>query len=101
MLLAENEPPRTVAVTPFRMGIDFAEVKRVCQTCAIAGFKAMYEAGPARPFRFIFFSAAGTPLDLSKKPLIMGDYQIMRVSRPPSVPPRCLPRGSQVSRCAY
>ena len=46
----------------------------------MAGFKAMYEAGLARPFRFIYFSAEGTPRDLSKKPLFKGDYQIMRVS---------------------
>jgi hypothetical protein len=40
----------------------------------------MYQAGPARPFRFIYLSAEGTPRDPSKKPPIMGDYQIMRVS---------------------
>ncbi|KAJ2905282.1 hypothetical protein MKZ38_005795 [Zalerion maritima] len=69
----------TVAVTPFRASnLAFAEVTRVCQTCTIAGFEAMYEAGPARPFRFVYFSADGTPRDLSKKPRIMGDYQIMR-----------------------
>ncbi|PWY73033.1 hypothetical protein BO70DRAFT_364783 [Aspergillus heteromorphus CBS 117.55] len=69
----------TVAVTPFRTGsFDFAEVKRVCQDCTLAGFKAMYEAGPTRPFRFLYFSADGTPRDPSKKPAIMGDYQVMR-----------------------
>ncbi|KAJ5501844.1 hypothetical protein N7453_006661 [Penicillium expansum] len=69
----------TVAVTPFRTGsFDFAEVKRVCQDCTLAGFKAMCEAGPAKPFRFIYFSADGTPRDPTKKPAIMGDYQVMR-----------------------
>ncbi|KPM45560.1 hypothetical protein AK830_g941 [Neonectria ditissima] len=69
----------TVAVTPFRTSsIDFAEVKRVCQDCTMAGFKAMYEAKPARPFRFIYFSAEGTPRDLGKKPRFMGEYQLMR-----------------------
>ncbi|KAF7561478.1 hypothetical protein G7046_g2654 [Stylonectria norvegica] len=69
----------TVAVTPFRTsGFDFAEVKRVCQDCTIAGFKAMYEARPARPFRFVYFSAEGTPTDLTKKPSFMGEYQLMR-----------------------
>lgn len=72
---------RTVAVTPFKASsLDFAEVKRVCQDCTIAGFKAMYGAGPARPFRFIYFSAEGTPRDLTKKPYFMGEYRIMRVS---------------------
>ncbi|KAL4780053.1 hypothetical protein BJX76DRAFT_364626 [Aspergillus varians] len=69
----------TVAVTPFRTGsFDFAEVKRVCQDCTLAGFKAIYEAGPAKPFRFIYFSADGTPRDPTKRPAIMGDYQVMR-----------------------
>ncbi|KAJ5610742.1 hypothetical protein N7510_007461 [Penicillium lagena] len=69
----------TVAVTPFRTGsFDFAEVKRVCHDCTIAGFKAMYEAGPARPFRFLYFSAEGTPRDPTQRPVFKGDYQVMR-----------------------
>ncbi|KAJ5724054.1 hypothetical protein N7488_002089 [Penicillium malachiteum] len=69
----------TVAITPFRAGnFPFAEVKRVCQDCTLAGFKAIYEAGPQRPFRFLYFSAEGTPRDPSKRPMLMGDYQVMR-----------------------
>lgn len=69
-------------MTPFKaMGMDFAEVKRVCDDCTIAGFKAIYEAVPAKPFRFLYFSADGVPSDPSKKPLLMGDYLVMRVSR--------------------
>ncbi|KAJ5785554.1 uncharacterized protein N7503_010766 [Penicillium pulvis] len=69
----------TVAVTPFRStAFDFAEVKRVCQDCTLAGFKGIYEAGPARPFRFLYFSAEGTPQDPSQRPFILGDYQVMR-----------------------
>ncbi|CEJ83951.1 hypothetical protein VHEMI03315 [[Torrubiella] hemipterigena] len=69
----------TVAVTPFRTGnLAADEIKRVCQTCTIAGFKAMYNGPTKKPFRFIYFSAEGTPTDLSKKPHVMGDYQIMR-----------------------
>lgn len=76
-----DQPSRTVAITPFRLGqFDFDEVRRVCQTCTIAGFKAMYESGTQKPFRFIYFSAEGTPTDPAKKPAIWGDYQIMRVS---------------------
>lgn len=76
-----NQISRTVAVTPFRSrGFDFAEVKRVCQDCTLAGFKAIYEAGPARPFRFLYFSAEGTPQDPAQRPIIMGEYQVMRVS---------------------
>jgi hypothetical protein len=76
-----NYISRTVAVTPFRSGgFDFAEVKRVCQDCTLAGFKAIHEAGPARPFRFLYFSAEGTPQDPSQRPYFLGDYQVMRVS---------------------
>ena len=85
---------RTVAVTPFRTGgFDFDEVKRVCQDCTLAGFNAMYEAGPARPFRFLYFSAEGTPRDPRMRPIIMGDYQMMRVSLaiPPVPPPSLCP----------
>lgn len=71
---------RTVAITPFLAGnFDAAEVKRVCQDCMLAGFRAIHLSA-ARPFRFLYFSAEGTPRELSKKPLMWGDYQIMRVS---------------------
>lgn len=74
---------RTVAVTPMRSrGVDFAEVKRICQDCTLAGLKAMYDAGPSRPFRFLYLSAEGTLRDLTQKPLFMGQYQLMRVSTP-------------------
>ncbi|KAI1319815.1 hypothetical protein F5Y16DRAFT_417677 [Xylariaceae sp. FL0255] len=69
----------TVAVTPFKTsGLNFAEIKRVCQTCPVTGFQTMYAIKPAQPFRFIYFSAEGTPQDLSKKPMMMGNYQIIR-----------------------
>lgn len=73
---------RTVAITPFRSGnFDFDEVKRVCQTCTLSGLQAMYEAQEGRPFRFLYLSAEGTPDDPTKRPMFMGDYQIMRVSK--------------------
>ncbi|KAJ5464213.1 hypothetical protein N7475_007348 [Penicillium sp. IBT 31633x] len=69
----------TFAITPFRTGsFDFLEVKRVCQDCTRLGFEAMYEAGPVRPFRFMYLSAEGTPRDSEKRPFMMGDYQVMR-----------------------
>ena len=72
---------RTVGVTPMKsMAYDFAEVKRVCHDCTLAGLKAMYEAGASRPFRFCYLSASGVSRDLTQKPLIMGDFLLMRVS---------------------
>ncbi|KGO75469.1 hypothetical protein PITC_081690 [Penicillium italicum] len=68
-----------VAATPLHTGdLEFAEIKRVCQDCTKLGFEAMCEAGPARPFRFIYLSVEGTPQDPTKKPAIMADYHIMR-----------------------
>ena len=75
-------PTRTVAITPGRsVGQDFAEVKRICQDCTMAGLKAMYEAGPSKPFRFVYLSGEGTPRDMTKKPFFLGQYLLMRVSK--------------------
>lgn len=78
---ADQAFDRTVAVTPIKSkGLDFAEVKRICQDCTLAGLKAMYEAGPSKPFRFAYLSAEGVSRDLTRKPLFMGEYRLMRVS---------------------
>ncbi|KAJ5519984.1 hypothetical protein N7463_000437 [Penicillium fimorum] len=69
----------TVAITPFPIGgFDFAEVRRICQDSTKLGFEAMYEAGLARTFRFMYLSEQGTPRDPTERPIIMADYQIMR-----------------------
>lgn len=70
-----------MAVTPGKArGLGGDEVKRVCQTCTLAGLQAMWDAKAARPFRFVYLSAEGTPEDLTQKPLFFGDYRLMRVS---------------------
>ncbi|PSR79548.1 hypothetical protein BD289DRAFT_442283 [Coniella lustricola] len=69
----------TVAVTPIKaLSLDGAEVKRVCQTCTMAGLKAIWEANPAKPFRFVYMSAEGLPADPNKKPYLMAEYMLMR-----------------------
>ncbi|KAK7912188.1 hypothetical protein PG985_014669 [Apiospora marii] len=71
----------TVAITPGRLyQFDFAEVKRVCQDCTMAGLKAVSEANTdsAKTTTFVYMSAEGTPEDLTKKPFFMGDYLLMR-----------------------
>jgi hypothetical protein len=55
------------------------ELKRVCQDYTKLGFEAICEAGPARPFRFLYLSAEGIPRDPTNMPVIMADYHIMRV----------------------
>lgn len=62
---------------PFRSGYcDFNEVKRVCQSCTLVGLRTIYQAQGGRPFRFVYPSAEGTPDDLTKKPMFMGDYRL-------------------------
>lgn len=69
----------TVAITPSKTkGMDPAEVKRVCQTFTMAGFRAMYEAGPARPFRFVYMSGINAERDQTKTPSFYPEYSLMR-----------------------
>ena len=61
---------------------DFAEVKRVCQDCTMAGLEALREANFAaqKPVKFVYLSGHGISQDFTTKPLIMGEYRTMRVS---------------------
>ncbi|KAI0116494.1 NAD(P)-binding protein [Nemania sp. FL0031] len=69
----------TVAITPTKSKMyDFKEVKRVCQTSTIAGLRAMHEAGPATPFRFLYMSGAAAERDQEKTPWYMPEYSLMR-----------------------
>lgn len=40
----------------------------------------MYDAGPAKPFRFLYMSGSNSQRDPAKKPWLLGDYSVMRVS---------------------
>ncbi|KAK7430743.1 hypothetical protein QQZ08_002787 [Neonectria magnoliae] len=69
----------TVAVTPSKSkALDFAEVRRVCQEFPLAGLKAMHEASPARPFRFLYMSGFTAERDQTKTPDFMPQYALMR-----------------------
>lgn len=73
---------RTVAVTPTKSKLmDVADVKRVCHDYTMTGLQAMYEAEPAKPFRFLYMSGYMSQRDPSKKPFLLGDYAVMRVSQ--------------------
>ncbi len=77
-----------MAITPTKARAhDFEAVKRVCQTSTLAGLDAMYRAGSARPFRFLYVSGATAERDQNKKPGYLGQYSLMRVSERPSSPP--------------
>ncbi|CAJ2510899.1 Uu.00g065240.m01.CDS01 [Anthostomella pinea] len=71
----------TVAVTPTKSrAYDFEEVKRICQTSALTGLRAMHDAGPAKPkpFRFLYMSGAMVEREPAKKPWFMPEYSLMR-----------------------
>ena len=75
---------RTVGITPGRARTyDFAEVKRVCQDCTIAGLEALRETNSAaqKPVRFVYLSGHGISQDFTTKPFVLGEYRTMRVSR--------------------
>ncbi|KAK7980361.1 hypothetical protein PG989_012818 [Apiospora arundinis] len=59
----------TVAVTPSKSkSMQFADVKRICQDFTMAGLQAMYEAGPAKPFRFMYMSGTAAPATRTRNP---------------------------------
>ncbi|KAK7977273.1 hypothetical protein PG988_004763 [Apiospora saccharicola] len=70
----------TVAVTPSKSkAMEFAEVKRICHDFTMAGMQAIYEAGPAKPFRFLYMSGTATNRDPNQKPgWFMPEYTQMR-----------------------
>jgi hypothetical protein len=73
-------PYRTVAITPSKAkAYEFDEVKRICQTSTIAGLRAMHEAGPVVPFRFLYMSGVAAERDPTKTPKFMPQYCSMRV----------------------
>ncbi|KAI1078557.1 NAD(P)-binding protein [Whalleya microplaca] len=69
----------TVAITPSKStAYDPEEVKRVCQTSALSGLKAVYDAGVSKPFHFLYMSGATAERDQTKKPWYHKDYTLMR-----------------------
>lgn len=56
----------------------------MCQTSTLAGLKAMYESGVAKPFRFLYVSGIGAERDPKKTPRFKPEYSWMRVGAEPS-----------------
>jgi hypothetical protein len=72
--------PRTVAITPGKaLGYKFDEVRRVCQTSTMEAIRAIFAAGPAKPFRIMYMSGEIIERDLAKRPWVQGQYGDMRV----------------------
>jgi uncharacterized protein YbjT (DUF2867 family) len=71
----------TVAITPTKSQLEkFEDVVRVCQTSTLAGMRAMVEAREGKKFRFLYMSGLQAERDQSKRPRVMGEYVLMRVS---------------------
>ncbi|KAB5578022.1 hypothetical protein GE09DRAFT_1214233 [Coniochaeta sp. 2T2.1] len=69
----------TVAITPTKSRLhDFNYVKKVCQECTLLGLKTMYEASPAKPFRFLYMSGVGAVRIREQTPQWMPEYSWMR-----------------------
>ncbi|KAL7621850.1 hypothetical protein AAE478_007350 [Parahypoxylon ruwenzoriense] len=72
-------PCGTLGVSPGKaMLYDWEELKHICQTGTVAGMEAMYEAGPSRPFRFLYISGETAERDQTKKPALMAQFTLMR-----------------------
>lgn len=75
----------TVAITPSKQaGIDFEEVRRVCQEHALLGLRTIFKAHSegrspdAPPFRFIYMSGVASERDQTKTPSWKPEYCLMR-----------------------
>lgn len=99
----DNGPCRTVGISPAKAStMDWDELKRVSETCTIAGMKAMYEAGPANPFRFLYVCGETAERDqtaardATKKPGMREKYNMMRVSQHAFFPPEYYSRAPSI-----
>ena len=84
---------RTVAITPSKSrGLPFDEVRRVCLDYTVAGLQAIFQAQDegrthdSKPLRFLYMSGSAAERDQSKRPTMMAEYCLMRVSLGPALP---------------
>jgi nucleoside-diphosphate-sugar epimerase len=75
----------TVAITPSKAQLyKWEEVKRVCHDNALAGFQVVIDARGDKhgdkPLRFIYMSGTAAERDQTKKPLLLPQMSLMRVS---------------------
>ncbi|KGQ06144.1 hypothetical protein BBAD15_g8534 [Beauveria bassiana D1-5] len=79
-------PFRLLAITPTASKtMDFEAVKTVCVDYVMKGFdtlKQLPRPQSGKPLRFVYASGAKAERDQTKKPWILGDYTLMRVSEP-------------------
>ncbi|KAF4962497.1 hypothetical protein FSARC_9420 [Fusarium sarcochroum] len=70
----------TVGITPRKAKLySEEEVRRVCETCPLAGFQTLAESHVAEKFKFIYMSASHCERDQTKPPALMfGQFLLMR-----------------------
>lgn len=75
-----------IAVTPSKLNtMPFEEVRKICLYYTVTGFETICKLprdSTSKPFRFIYVSGANAERDQSKKPWILGNYSLMRVTTP-------------------
>jgi hypothetical protein len=71
---------RTIGLVPNKLlSQSKADARRICLDYTVSGIKAIHEAGPAKPFRFVYVSGAPISRDPNKWQPFMGDYFRLRV----------------------
>lgn len=82
---------RLIAVTPSKVNkMPWEEVRRVCLDYTVTGLETISQLprdSASKPLRFIYTSGANSQPDQSKKPWVLGDYSLMRVSFPSPILP--------------
>lgn len=75
---------RTIAITPAKAQTSpWNEVEKVCRDYAVNGQKILTElprSENSKPLRFVYLSGVSGERDPSKKPWILGQYSLLRVS---------------------
>jgi hypothetical protein len=76
---------RALALTPMRSKQHpWNDVVRITRDYCVAGMdviaEARHAAGNTTPFRFMYVSGRGISHEMTKKPWVLGDYALMRVS---------------------
>ncbi|KAK4186488.1 hypothetical protein QBC35DRAFT_387055 [Podospora australis] len=70
----------TIALTPSRYrAVPWDEAVRICSGYAVYALETISKLSDAnRPFKFVYFSGSSAVRDPAQKPLILGDYLVMR-----------------------
>lgn len=80
-----NPNDRTIALIPSKYrSVPADQAAKICRDYAVYGIEAMSNlpraegSNNSKPFRFVYFSGSVAERDPSKKPLVMGDYLLLR-----------------------